>query len=224
MFICWFIPDLAASIVEVSKSLKALSTSSGVASCDLTYLTMSMDGTSHQVSGIRNLYVNKITYSLIFASDSLSLTIASSCLTVIGIGAASPVSCARLFISCLAENFILTPTLFFNHLIVKSNVNDNYHSDCDIFPLQVLSSVFWETGMTPCSTVLYIPNIKRALYFRVMILYRKLREHIVFSTNENTPFEPIIFFRICVFIRKFVCRCMNPYNMAGYFLWKDYKH
>lgn len=42
---------------------------------------------------------NSDTYSFIFASDSLNLTIASSCLTVIGIAAASPVSFACRLIS-----------------------------------------------------------------------------------------------------------------------------
>lgn len=43
------------------------------------------------------LYTN--TYSFIFARASLNLTIASSCLTVIGIAAASPVSFACCLIS-----------------------------------------------------------------------------------------------------------------------------
>lgn len=49
-------------------------------------------------SAIKN---NSNTYSFIFASASLNLTIASSCLTVIGIAAASPVSFACCLISCI---------------------------------------------------------------------------------------------------------------------------
>lgn len=40
------------------------------------------------------------TYRVILASASLNLTIASNCLTVIGITAASPVSFACFLISC----------------------------------------------------------------------------------------------------------------------------
>lgn len=50
----------------------------------------------HVIKGI----IARSTYRVILASDSLNLTIASNCLTVIGITAASPLSFACFLMSC----------------------------------------------------------------------------------------------------------------------------
>ena len=59
---------------------------------------------------------NGSTYSFIFASASLNLTIASSCLTVIGIAAASPVSLACCLMSCIfipKKNYVFLRRIHF---------------------------------------------------------------------------------------------------------------
>lgn len=166
MFICWFIPDLAASMVDVSKSLKALPTSSAVASCDLGDLTKSMHGTGP--TSFRDTYANLKNYLqshfgkwLTQPDNSFELSHSDRYW-----GSLSCFMCTSfhiLFNKTIIFVLILRATYFFlYHLIGKcSKVMTNYLSDLDILLLQLHSCWFRETGMTPCSTVLYIPKVTK---------------------------------------------------------------